>query len=138
MENCRQSWAGCGVELTGDKSLLKKTAAMSDKPIILVQLKMHKFQVRKAGKVRLHRRRLSIGDLEDPPVRAINLNEIMAFAGIGPIRNIDPAIRPVGYVQPTKPLIVGQQEIGGMVSDIARSVLHKHVPIDAMTMPNCT
>ena len=92
---------------------------MPDIPIVFVEIQLGEFRIRLLRQIKCCRvLRLIVNDLKNPPVRRIGNLIVVAFAGVGPVADVDAAVGAIFHHQAAEPRVVGEQKIRGMLGDI--------------------
>src|SRR5207253_11472759 len=79
-------------------------------------------------------RGLAVGDLVEAAVRAVDLIEIVAFTGIGPVGDEDAAVGAVVQGDAAEPGVISKEEIAAVVGDVAGATAFEDVLVDAVAV----
>ena len=101
------------------RALLEHAPGLADVPLVSVGLEPDQLPVVECGDVGDRRpRRLAVGDLEDPPRRAMDAVVLVALADVAPVGEVHPAVRSGDQVEGPKPGVGGLEQVGRVAADI--------------------
>ena len=131
IEHSLEFFDGVGIELAHGASFLQQTSCVPHHPFVFVHLQLRQLQIIQLRQVALPGFHIAVGDFEYPPIRAIDDLVVVAFAGIGPVADVDAAVGAVCQRDAAEPRIVGEHEVPGVACHIGRTVALQNIMVDA-------
>ena len=97
-------------------------------------MQLHQLDIRQLRQINGLRLGHAIRDLINPPVFAVDILVIMALAGVGPVGDVHAAVRAVVEGEAAEPWVVGDQDIGAVIGDVAGALAFEDVVVDAVAV----